>query len=352
MGVQNLMKILREHAPLSIRQISPEQLRGKHIAIDVSVSIYQFLATTGDTESMVQGLFLRTVNLIENGIQPVYVFDGKPPEIKKETLARRDSRRLKATEQVAAATNNPDQEESTLRRNQQLMKISEDHIKFCKKLFDLMGLPYVQAPEEAEAQCVELVKSGRCFGVGTEDSDVLPLGGAILLKKLHFSKGNEHATEIKLEDVLKGLNISMPELIDLCILLGCDYCDTIKNIGHVTAFKLLTTCRSIERVVSQINRVKSPVPSGYMERVIKAREYFRNPNVIKGQDLRLRAAAPEQDKLLRYLIHSLGMSQGLAENKVKSLMKHCGLVNQRPAMTELSNGGKSFKLSSISKVLV
>ena len=28
------------------------------------------------------GMFYRTIRMVENGIKPVYVFDGKPPDMK------------------------------------------------------------------------------------------------------------------------------------------------------------------------------------------------------------------------------------------------------------------------------
>lgn len=346
MGIQNLMKILREHAPSSISEISAQQLSGKHIAIDASVSIYQFLATTQqDTPSMVIGLFLRTVNLIENGITPVYVFDGKPPDIKTETLARRELRRKKAADQIAASVNDLDRDEEAIRLAKQTMKVTPEHVKACKELFDLMGVAYVQAPEEAEAQCVELVKSGRCYAVGSEDSDVLPFGGAVLLKKLTFCSGKTHAIEIKLQDVLRQLNLGRTELIDLCIMLGCDFCDNIKNVGQVTAFQLIKQHRSIERAITHINQVKSPLPSGYMERVRKARDYFNNPPVRKGSELRLQASAPQKDSLIHHLTTKLGMKDGQANERVGSLVKHCGVKDQpsRPAPTTghvTPNGGE------------
>ena len=216
MGVLNLMAILREHAPSSISQVTPTQLAGKHIAIDASVSMYQFLASSQqDTLAMVRGLFLRTINLIENGITPVYVFDGKPPDIKTETLARRELRRKKAADQIAASANGPDHEEEAIRLARQTMKVTAEHVKACKELFDLMGVAYVQAPEEAEAQCVELVKSGRCYAVGSEDSDVLPFGGAILLKSLTFCSGKTHATQVRLREVLTTLNLGRSELVKM-----------------------------------------------------------------------------------------------------------------------------------------
>ena len=51
-----------------------------------------------------------------------------------------------------------------------------------------MLLIYFQAPCEAEAQCAELVKGGKCFAVGTEDMDALTFGTNVLLRHLTYSE--------------------------------------------------------------------------------------------------------------------------------------------------------------------
>lgn len=49
------------------------------------------------------GTFYRTIRLVENGIKPVYVFDGKPPTLKGGELAKRAERREEAQKQLQAA---------------------------------------------------------------------------------------------------------------------------------------------------------------------------------------------------------------------------------------------------------
>lgn len=43
------------------------------------------------------------------------------------------------------------------------------------------------------------------------------------------------------------------KFIDLCILLGCDYCDTIKGIGPKTALKLIKEYKSIENILKHLD---------------------------------------------------------------------------------------------------
>ena len=115
MGIKGLTKLLAENAPSVMKEQKFESYFGRKIAIDASMSIYQFLIVVGrvgnemltneagEVTSHLQGMFTRTIRLLEAGIKPVYFFDGKPPDFKKEELARRYARREDATEDLAEA---------------------------------------------------------------------------------------------------------------------------------------------------------------------------------------------------------------------------------------------------------
>ncbi len=78
------------------------------------MSIYQFLIAVrqngetlmnenGETTSHLMGMFYRTIRMIENGIKPVYVFDGKPPQMKSKELEKRLERRTEAEAEMSKA---------------------------------------------------------------------------------------------------------------------------------------------------------------------------------------------------------------------------------------------------------
>ena len=102
------MDLIRTYAPSAIKEYdSIEQFVGRTVAIDASLSLYQALANVrhmgsqltdseGNTTSHLFGLFYRSVRLIANNIKPVYVFDGKPPQLKSEELHKRKEKREEA----------------------------------------------------------------------------------------------------------------------------------------------------------------------------------------------------------------------------------------------------------------
>jgi len=85
------------------------------------------------------------------------------------------------------------------------------------------------------------------FATGTEDMDSLTFGTPILLRHLTYSEARKQPIkEIHLTKVLEELKLNMDEFIDLCILLGCDYCDSIRGIGPVRALELIRQHKTIE----------------------------------------------------------------------------------------------------------
>lgn len=112
----------------------------------------QLTSQDGETTSHLMGLFYRTIRLLENGIKPVYVFDGAPPDMKSGELAKRTERREEAQKALEKATEAGDAADME-KFNRRLVRVTKAHNAEAKELLKLMGVPYVDAPCEAEAQC-------------------------------------------------------------------------------------------------------------------------------------------------------------------------------------------------------
>lgn len=152
-----------------------------------------------------------------------------------------------------------------------------------------MGVPYIDAASEAEAQCSSMVKAGVVYGVATEDMDALTFGSNILLRHMTFSEARKMPIhEIHHDKVLKGLELDEDQFIDLCILMGCDYCDTIRGVGPKRAFELITKYKSIEEILKNIDKNKYQVPEDWKFEI--ARSLFKQPEVldVKSSDLKWR----------------------------------------------------------------
>jgi flap endonuclease-1 len=275
MGIHGLMKLISEECPGAIKEQQLENFTGRKIAIDASMAMYQFLIAVrfgpdggqagtmltneaGEVTSHIQGMFNRTIKLMTSGIKPVFVFDGKPPQLKGGELAKRLARRAKAQADLAEATEQG-QVDDMDRFSRRLVKVTKQHNDDCKELLRLMGVPVITAPCEAEAQCSELAKKGKVYGTATEDMDALTFKSPKLIRKLTFSQSSKEKQpilEIDFDTVIKGLGLEYEQFVDLCILCGCDYCSTIKGIGPKTALKLIKQYKNLETIVNVLKKEK------------------------------------------------------------------------------------------------
>ncbi|EGG23160.1 XPG [Cavenderia fasciculata] len=272
MGVKKLRSLIEEQAPKAIKNTEFKALEGRIIAVDTSNNLYQFLTaigtengsslmnSIGETTSHLQGTFYRTIKFMSNGIKPVFVFDGAPPTLKSGELAKRSAKKKEAKENLDEAKETGTTED-VAKFSKRTTSATRKQNEECIKLLTLMGIPVVRAPCEAEAQCAELVKGGKAWASGSEDMDSLAFGTKILLRNLTASDQKKNPLwEFDHEKLLYGTGFTHDQFIDLCILLGCDYCESIRGIGPVRAFELMQKHKSIEEVVKHLDPTKYPVP--------------------------------------------------------------------------------------------
>lgn len=207
----------------------------------------------GETTSHIQGMFNRTIRFLTEGLKPVYIFDGKPPEFKSHELQKRREKRQKAQAELEKATESGNIEEQD-KQSKRLVRAGTKENDDCQKLLRLMGVPVVVAPCEAEAQAAALARTGQVYATATEDMDALTFQTPILLRKMTFANQSKSMVQtMNYAKAVEGLDLTHDQFVDLCILLGCDYCDTIRGVGPKTALKLLKEHGSIEGILKKLD---------------------------------------------------------------------------------------------------
>lgn len=194
----------------------------------------------------------------------MYVFDGKPPNLKSGELQKRRERREQAETslKIAQEEGNVEEEEKQSKR---LVRAGQKENDDCKRLLRLMGVPVVTAPCEAEAQAAAMARAGLVYAVGTEDMDALTFQAPILLRKMTFANASKSDIQtMNYQKALGGLGLSHDQFVDLCILLGCDYCDTIRGVGPKTALKLIREHKCIEEIIKHLDTKKYGVPDSWI----------------------------------------------------------------------------------------
>ncbi|XP_034743063.1 probable flap endonuclease 1 homolog [Etheostoma cragini] len=277
MGITKLADLIRLDAPGAISHKDISDYTGKVIALDTSIVVNQFRAVMPSL-SPLTGLFFRTLTFLEHDIKPVFVFDGKPPGEKTAALEKRAE---------TAGLSSPN-----------LTGTASSKTKDCLQLLKLLGVPVIQAPGDAEAMCAWLVREGTVDAVASEDMDTLPFGANILIRQLNAKK-NSDVIEYSLPKLLEKLQISHEEFVDLCILLGCDYCEKIAGLGPRRALTLIQKHRTIENVVLHINRETHPVPNFW--KFQEARKIFLGAPPTVAPELTW--TEPDEEALVGLLCH-------------------------------------------------
>lgn len=252
----------------------------------------------GETTSHIQGIFNRTIRFISEGIRPVYVFDGKPPQFKSGELLKRREKRIKAEEALKKAEESGNVEEQD-KQSKRLVRAGTKENEDCIRLLTLMGVPIIRAPCEAEAQAAALARSGKVYAAATEDMDALTFRSPVMVRKMTFANASKaDVQQINYDAAIEGLGISHDQFVDLCILLGCDYCDTIRGIGPKTALKLIREHKNIETILEHIDRKKYVVPDSYVPHEAKEKkEEEEKQKALEEQDTDdERKADPKEEK--------------------------------------------------------
>ena len=301
--------------PIIVKQpLTLEDLRQKRLAVDTNGELYQFLAlirlrdgsplrdSHGRITSHLSGLFYRTTRLMADyALELVFVFDGKPPILKLEEIARRRSIKERYDAEHASAIEAGDLAKAYSKATM-TSRLTREMANEARQLLTLMGLPVVQAPSEGEAQASHMARKSSVWAAASKDYDCLLFGAPRLLRFLTISgkeflpsKGAFRAITpelIETSTLLKHYGLTREQLIDVAILIGTDFNDGVKGIGPKKALKLVAEFGSIDSMPAEIRESSGPM-------VQDIREIFLKPDVTDNYEIRF--AEPDLDGIVRFL---------------------------------------------------
>jgi len=319
---------------LKREQISLNALKGKSFAIDASIEIHQFLAlvrkrdgslftdSQGRVTSHLIGLLTRTSRLIADfNMKPVFVFDGKPNPLKRRTIEMRREARKKAEAEYVKAVTKKDYAKAW---SKAVMtgRVTGSVLDDTKRLLTLMGIPWLEALEDAEAQASHMAARGDVWAVGSKDYDCLLYGAPILARYLTLT-GREWLPAqqrsrplipelIKLSENLALLEITREQLVDLAILVGTDFNEGVKGIGPKKALKLVHDYGSIEQMPEEIRSKLTEDPNS-------VRRVFLKPRVL--EEYVLKRSPPDRNGLVKFLSEERGFNKERVERLTERLIR-------------------------------
>lgn len=253
--------------------VSLKELKRKVLAVDAYNQLYMFITTIrgmdgavlsdskGRTTSHLIGLFSRAANFISEGIKLVYCFDGVVPDLKHGEIQKRKDAKTAALKEYNDAKSREDIE-GMKKFAGRTSRLTKEMVEEAKLLLEAMGIPYIMAPSEGEAQASYLVKKGDAYAVLSQDADCLLFGANKMIRNLSISGKRKVSGKtafisidpevIELKKVLTELNITQDQLIVLSILVGTDYNPGgIKGIGPKKALKLVQE-KSFEEIFAEV----------------------------------------------------------------------------------------------------
>lgn len=282
MGIKGLHKFLRSECPDVFEDIHISEYAYKKVAIDISLYLYLFKASCGD-------FWLRSfIKLIEclrkYELHCVFIFDGEATPDKDKERKKRAETRAKSERKVYKLEEAIERYHETqevdpiliefqekrkiqtkrllntgmphinikmieyyvqkLRKN--IFEVTEDDFNLAKELFDILNVPYFQAPTEAETMCSDLCKKGLVDAVLSKDSDVIAYGTPIFLTNIDINTGL--CQRVLYDNVLEQLEFKSDQFLDFCIMCGTDYNDNIFRIGPKGAYKLISEHKTLENI--------------------------------------------------------------------------------------------------------
>lgn len=319
-----------------IEEIGFDKLKGKILAVDAHNILYQFLTTIrqrdgslltdskGRVTSHLNGLFYRTTRLMQQGLKLVFVYDGKPPEIKSKELEKRKTRKIEAKARFEAAKEKG--EEAEMRKYAaRTTRLTQDMIDESKKLLRLLGLPVVQAPSEGEAQAAEMVKNGDAWAVVSQDFDNLLFGCPRVVRNLSVEGRRKKIGSlgwqvvkpelISLSETLNKLGIDQEQLIVLGVLVGTDYnIGGVPGIGPKKALKLVKEVKDFDEIFEQVK---------WDEHFdVEWKEIFYTIKKMPvRKDYKLKWEEVNIDRLREFLVDDYEFSADRVDNQIKRWLK-------------------------------
>jgi len=331
------------------KSVPLEQLSGKKFAVDAFNNIYQFLSSIrqpdgtplmdskGRVTSHLTGLFYRNTNLLERGIKPIYVFDGKPPEFKRRTVAERSAIKEEATDRWKAALASGNMEDAR-KFASATSRFTAEMIEESKQLLSAMGIPVIQAPSEGEAQASQIVAEREAYAVASQDFDCLLFGAPLLLRNLNITGKRKVPRKnitidiepelISLPDVLSNNDLNRSQLIWMGILSGTDFNSGIKGIGPKKALKIAWACKDINQVVEYC---RNQLKYEFEEDPAEVEKFFLHPPVEHG--IKPKFGTVSKEKIIKLLCDEHDFSSERVGKTVDALSKK---MNEKGEQTGLS----------------
>jgi flap endonuclease-1 len=280
MGINSINELLRDKAPSAFQSVQLTSLHNQRVSIDSNNWIFAKYATAHrnvifkmvdpleeiDRDTIISEVNEQIISFLcsmsEFGVTTVWCWDGEPLADKEACRAKRKKTKdavllrieeAKAElEAVHVLARTPDMIKKYKGLLVQYNVISREEMAGFKNMIDLLGFPCLQAKHEGEKLASMLTREGLAVAVWSTDTDNYALGTPMMITKFDGVDENRQPmlSVVYLSNILESLGISFEQLVDLCILLGCDFNTNMPNVGVKRSWKLIEDYKSIDGIIT------------------------------------------------------------------------------------------------------
>jgi flap endonuclease-1 len=211
-------------------------------------------------------------------------------------------------------------------------QLKDPMIEDTKRLLDALGVSWIQAPGEGEAQASYMAANGDVWAVASQDHDSLLFGTPRMVKNLTITGRRKLPRRdayvevepqiIELAKVLQEISITREQLVDVGILIGTDFNDGVKGIGAKTAVKLIRENGRLEQILEKNSEIT--VQPNYQ----RIRDIFLHPKVAS--DYKLSWSQTDEKKVISFLCGERDFSEDRVR---KALTKIVGISHSKSYST-------------------
>jgi len=309
-----LISGLREYIPTS--EISVDDLAGKTLAVDIFNGLYQFLSAIRDSKgellkrnnivvSHLYGIMWKYGYLLSRGVKLIFVYDGLPDKSKGDTLSFRKHEKMNAEKEFEKALKEGDYEKSKM-LGKRTSYVDSEIIRTSKELAHILGIDYMDAKEEGEAQAIELVKEGLADYVVTQDYDAIAFNCENIIRNLGVRSNGKYINPniVSSSKVFKVLGFSHKQFLHFIYMTGTDFNYGIENVGIKRGIKIASKSDNDESLISNL------IEDGYIDSSEKENRLaelkyiinkFEDPAVYKNSEINITKGKFNKQAIIDYL---------------------------------------------------
>ena len=262
MGIRGLTGWIRWASPAAV--VTPDWTSYKHKRIGIDILGFLYKAKANNILPVVYIADL-IAKCRQYNIFPVPVFDGKPPDEKRETIRLRTEARLKNDEKrkqlesdLETANMSTDQRVTVEKEMGNLaigsIYVTTDERDEVKRFLYAAGVMFLNANGEADNVLAYLSRRGELDAVMTNDMDLLARGVQTLLVPIGANLPGDKTGWIvyELPRILTEAGLLYQQFLEMCVLMGCDYTSKVKSLPYKQSYFKIKYNGNLHRALESV----------------------------------------------------------------------------------------------------